>query len=86
MWLWEFLDWGLGGADGEGIGWRGGRGRERVLADMGSYLAFPGHVVGFVAAAVEGDEEVGAAVAVGEGKFGVGHLFAGRRCAANDDS
>jgi len=44
------------------------------------YLAFPWHVVGFEAAAVEGDEEVSAAVAVGEGEFGVGHLFVGRRC------
>lgn len=45
-----------------------------------AYLTPPGQIVVVEAALVEGDEEVGAGVAVGEGEFGGGHFFAGRFC------
>jgi hypothetical protein len=43
-----------------------------------SYLALPGHVVGLEPAAIEGNQQVGAAVSVLHGDFGIAHLLAGR--------
>jgi len=40
-----------------------------------AYLAFPRQVVLLVPAAVERDQQAGAAVAIGEGEAGFGHCF-----------
>lgn len=45
-----------------------------------TYLTLPRQVVRVDAAAVEGDEQVGAAVTVRNGQFGGGHFLAGRAC------
>lgn len=53
---------------------------ELGLISRCTHLALPRHVVCVDAASVEGDQEVGAAVAVGERELGVAHLLAGGLC------
>lgn len=49
----------------------------------GTYLAFPGHVVRLESAAVERNQEAGAAISVCQGHFRNAHLLAGRLCASD---
>ena len=54
------------------------RDEKRREGRIEAHCALPRQVVGVVSASVERNEEVGAAVAVGDGELGIPHLLAGR--------
>jgi len=53
------------------------RGKDRV---GGAYNTLPWQVVGFESTAIERDEDVRAAVSVGQREFRLSHLLAGSSC------